>query len=123
MKSNRLFFYIYRQRRTGHITRWEKSDGAPLVWGPLRQSGCISPSCSFFFFLVSTSVWTWAFALFSSYFITFFLGQQFFFGVYRKYDYRLLKVRFPIDENLKSLWFHFFLLSDEILRYSIGMKT
>jgi hypothetical protein len=26
------------QRRTAHITRWEKSHEAPLVWGPLRQS-------------------------------------------------------------------------------------
>jgi hypothetical protein len=28
-----------QQGRTGHITRWEKSHGAPLDWGPLGQSG------------------------------------------------------------------------------------
>jgi hypothetical protein len=27
------------QGRIGHIMRWEKSHEAPLVWGPLRQSG------------------------------------------------------------------------------------
>jgi hypothetical protein len=31
--------YVACQGRTGHITRWEKSHGALLVWGPLRQSG------------------------------------------------------------------------------------
>jgi hypothetical protein len=30
---------VCEQGRTGHITRWEKSHGAPLDWGPLRQSG------------------------------------------------------------------------------------
>jgi hypothetical protein len=34
-----FFFMRYGQGRTGHITRWEKSHGAPLEWGPLRQSG------------------------------------------------------------------------------------
>jgi hypothetical protein len=40
----------HNQGRTGHITRWEKSHGAPLVWGPLRQSGAPQHHDFFFFF-------------------------------------------------------------------------
>jgi hypothetical protein len=59
------------QGRTGHITRWEKSHGARLVW-PL-----------FFFFLDHLNswefpVWAAAIALYSSYLMTvFFFCQHF----------------------------------------------
>jgi hypothetical protein len=42
LKSQALKRLTYDQGRTGHITRWEKSHGAPLVWGP--------PSIMTFFF-------------------------------------------------------------------------
>jgi hypothetical protein len=41
--------YTRHQGRTGHITRWEKSHGAPLVWGPLRQTGAPQHHDFFFF--------------------------------------------------------------------------
>jgi hypothetical protein len=44
------------QGRTGHITRWEKSHGAPLVWGPLRQSEAPQHHV-FFFFLDHLNSW------------------------------------------------------------------
>jgi hypothetical protein len=43
----------YNQGRTGHITRWERSHGAPLIWGPLRQSGAPKHHDLFFFCLGS----------------------------------------------------------------------
>jgi hypothetical protein len=45
------------QGRTGHITRWEKSHGAPLVWGPLRQSGISLIRGNFLFGQPAFSFW------------------------------------------------------------------
>jgi hypothetical protein len=75
----------YTQGRTGHITRWEKSHGAPLVWGPLRQSGPPQHHALFLFFLDQLKFvnflfgqWQWPFKFcFND---LFFLGPQFFFG-------------------------------------------
>jgi hypothetical protein len=39
MSGECMAFCNLDQGRIGHITRWEKSHGAPLVWGLLRQSG------------------------------------------------------------------------------------
>jgi hypothetical protein len=41
------------QGRTGHITKWEKSHGAPLVWGPLRQSGAPQHHDLFIHFVIN----------------------------------------------------------------------
>jgi hypothetical protein len=67
--------YKSYQMRTGHKTRWEKSNGAPLVWEPPSIMAC-------FFFrsaeIWKFSVWAAAMALYSSYLMSFFffLGQQ-----------------------------------------------
>jgi hypothetical protein len=66
----------HNQGRTGHITRWEKSHGAPEAIGG-------SPASWLFFFRLNLwkfSVWAAAMALYSSYLMTFFFSAILFRG-------------------------------------------
>jgi hypothetical protein len=47
--------YMYIQGRTGHITRWKKSQGVPLVLGPQDNRG--TPTIMTFFVLVQLNLW------------------------------------------------------------------
>jgi hypothetical protein len=71
----------YGQGRIGHITKWEKSHGASLDWGPLKQSR--APQHHDLFFISAWFVEIFCscrrpIALWSSYLMTFvFFSQQF----------------------------------------------
>jgi hypothetical protein len=54
------------QGQTGHITRWEKSHWAPLVWGP-KQSG--APHYNDLFFVITTVWGQWPFLVLSFFFV------------------------------------------------------
>jgi hypothetical protein len=96
-------YHTHDQGRTGHITRWEKSHGAPLVWGPLRQSG--APYDLFFFFLITLIRGNSLFGqrqlpLYSSDLRTFF----FFFFFWSAFSFWLQFLGGPSKKNPTKIW-------------------